>query len=125
MAVGHPFYKALNRLLADAGSDRWIEDHCLVFDLEVDRRGQRSLPPGVHFRRLLVGYFDGISLQRGTAWQCADSLSMREFLGLPLDQGSPGHARLSNARPLIASQGLSGSLRVLAPDHQRQNASVR
>ncbi len=95
---GHPFYKALNRLLADAGFDRWIEERCLAFYQEVDRRGQRSLPPGVYFRMLLVGYFEGIGSQRGIAWRCADSLSLREFLGIPLDQGSPDHSTLSNTR---------------------------
>lgn len=26
---GHPFYRALNALLADANFDRWIESRCL------------------------------------------------------------------------------------------------
>src|SRR5688572_3276851 len=62
---GHPFYKALNRLLAEANFDRWIEDRCLPFYDQDESRGQRSIPPGVYFRMLLVGSFEGIDSQRG------------------------------------------------------------
>ncbi|MBX3442842.1 MAG: transposase [Planctomyces sp.] len=95
---GHPFYKALNRLLAEAGFDRWIEDRCLPFYDQDESRGQRSIPPGVYFRMLLVGYFEGIDSQRGMAWRCADSLSLREFLGIPLDKSTPDHSTLSVTR---------------------------
>jgi transposase len=95
---GHPFYKALNRLLAEAQFDRWIEDRCLPYYDQDESRGQRSIPPGVYFRMLLVGYFEGIDSQRGIAWRCADSLSLREFLGIPLDKSTPDHSTLSITR---------------------------
>jgi IS5 family transposase len=47
---------------------------------------------------LLVGYFEGIDSQRGIAWRCADSLSLRDFLGLALDEASPDHSTLTNTR---------------------------
>ena len=95
---GHPFYQALNGLLAEANFDRWIERRCLPYYEQVEKRGQRSIPPGVYFRMLLVGYFEGIDSQRGIAWRCADSLSLREFLGLPLHESSPDHSTLSLTR---------------------------
>ena len=95
---GHPFYQALNALLAEANFDRWIEGRCLPYYEQVEKRGQRSIPPGVYFRMLLVGYFEGIESQRGIAWRCADSLSLREFLGLPLNEPSPDHSTLSLTR---------------------------
>jgi transposase len=95
---GHPFYKALNALLAEAGFDRWIEKRCQPFYEQVETRGQRSIPPGVYFRMLLVGYFEGIDSQRGIAWRCSDSLSLREFLGISLDESSPDHSTLSLTR---------------------------
>jgi transposase len=95
---GHPFYRALNALLAEANFDRWIEGRCLPYYEQAEKRGQRSIPPGVYFRMLLVGYFEGIDSQRGIAWRCADSLSLREFLGLPLDESSPDHSTLSLTR---------------------------
>jgi transposase len=95
---GHPFYQALNALLAEANFDRWIEGRCLPYYEQVEKRGQRSIPPGIYFRMLLVGYFEGIDSQRGIAWRCADSLSLREFLGLPLNESSPDHSTLSLTR---------------------------
>src|ERR1700684_2158121 len=56
------------------------------------------MPPGVYFRMLLVDYFEGIDSQRGIAWRCADSLSLRQFLGIPLDEATPDPKTLSNTR---------------------------
>jgi hypothetical protein len=63
---GHPFYKKLNALLGEAGFDRWIEARCEAYYEQHETRGQPSLPPGVYFRMLLVGYFEGIDSQRGS-----------------------------------------------------------
>lgn len=95
---GHPFYQAINRLLAEAGFDRWIERRCRRYYEQQERRGRPSLPPGVYFRMLLVGYFEGLDSQRGIAWRCADSLSLRQFLGIPLDEPTPDHSTLTNTR---------------------------
>jgi hypothetical protein len=81
---GRPFYRKLNEILAEAGFDRWIEGRCQRYYATEERRGQPSIPPGVYFRMLLVGYFEDIDSQRGIAWRCADSLSLRQFLGVPL-----------------------------------------
>jgi len=95
---GHPFYRKLNELLAEAGFDRWIEDRCRRYYATEEKRGQPSIPPGVYFRMLLVGYFEGIDSQRGIAWRCADSLSLRAFLGVPLGESTPDHSTLTNTR---------------------------
>jgi transposase len=95
---GHPFYVKLNGLLAEAGFERWIEDRCQRYYATEERRGQPSIPPGVYFRMLLMGYFEGIDSQRGIAWRCADSLSLRQFLGIPLEESTPDHSTLTNTR---------------------------
>lgn len=95
---GHPFYKALNSLLAESELDRRVEDRCQQCLEPRGSRGQPSLPPGVYFRMLLVGYLEGINSQRGIAWRCADSFSLREFLGIPLSESSPDHSTLSLTR---------------------------
>ena len=93
---GHPFYDRLNRLLADADFDRFVEDLCAPhYAADV---GRPSLPPGTYFRMLFVGYFEGLDSQRGIAWRCADSASLRAFLGLPPTQPSPDHSTLSKVR---------------------------
>jgi transposase len=93
---GHVFYEKLNVLLAEAGFDAWVEDLCRPHYAKT--MGRPSIPPGVYFRMLLVGYFEGISSQRGIAWRCADSLSLRKFLGMASNQPSPEHSSLSLIR---------------------------
>jgi transposase len=96
--AGHPFYQRLNGLLAEAGFDDWVEGRCRQYYETDERRGRPSIAPGVYFRMLLVGYFEGIDSQRGIAWRCADSLGLRQFLGLALDEASPDHSTLTNTR---------------------------
>jgi transposase len=90
---GHPFYKKLNKLLAEGGFDEWLESLCASY-YSADR-GRDSIPPGVYFRMILVGYFEGISSQRGIAWRCSDSRSLAEFLGVPAQKETPDHSSLS------------------------------
>ena len=106
-SLGHVFYLKLNRLLAEGGFDHWIEGLCEPY--YAAGRGRPSVPPGVYFRMLLVGYFEGIHSQRGIAWRCHDSLSLREFLGVPLGEDSPDHSSLSYIRqrlPLSVPEGV-------------------
>src|SRR3954451_9796851 len=93
---GHAFYDRLNRLLAEAGFDRHVEGLCR--EHYADGVGRKSIPPGVYFRMLLVGYFEGLDSQRAIAWRCSDSLSLRAFLGVPLPGGTPDHSSLTKIR---------------------------
>lgn len=63
---GHPFYVALNKLLAEAQFDEFVEKLCAPLYSE---GGRPSIPPGVYFRMLLVGYFENIDSQCGIAWR--------------------------------------------------------
>lgn len=92
---GHVFYEKLNSLFAEIGFDAWVEDLCEAY---YARKGRPGIPPGVYFRMLLVGYFEGLGSQRGIAWRCADSLSLRTFLGLASYEESPDHSSLSLIR---------------------------
>lgn len=93
---GHVFYRKLNELLAKAGFDQRVEEMCRPHYSR--GTGRPGIPPGVYFRMLLVGYFEGIGSQRGIAWRCADSLSLREFLGLAATESSPDHSSLTRVR---------------------------
>src|SRR5208282_4046601 len=97
-SAGHPFYVKLNELLEEAGFDRWLEKRCAQYYSQEEKRGQPSIPPGVYFRMLLVGYFEGIDSQRGIAWRCSDSLSLRDFLGIALGYQTPDHSTMTNTR---------------------------
>jgi transposase len=92
---GHVFYEKLNGLLAEGKFDEWVEELC---EPHYARFGRPGIPPGVYFRMLLVGYFEGIGSQRGIAWRCSDSLSLRKFLGVAANKESPDHSSLSLIR---------------------------
>ena len=70
-APGHPFYQRLNRVLEEADFDRFCESRCQGFYHE--KLGRPSLPPGMYFRLMLIGFFEGIDSERGIAWRVADS----------------------------------------------------
>ena len=93
---GHVFYEKLNALLADAGFDHHVETLCQPY--YADAGGRESIPPGVYFRMLFVGYFEALDSQRGIAWRCADSLSLRAFLGIPWNEATPDHSSLTKIR---------------------------
>ena len=97
--ASHPFYQSLNRLLDECRFDEFVESVCAPF--YADRLGRSSLAPGLYFRMLLVGYFEGIDSERGIAWRAADSLGIRAFLGIALDEYVPDHSTISWTRRLI------------------------
>ena len=96
---GHPYFERLNRVLADSGFDAFVEELCASF--YADRLGRPSLRPGRYFRMLFIGYFEGLSSERGFAWRVAGSLSLRSFLDLELTAAAPDHSTLSRTRRRI------------------------
>ena len=96
---GHPFYQRLNQVLDQHGFDDFVEAQCATFYAATV--GRPSLTPGTYVRLLLVGYFEGIDSERGIAWRTADSLALRGFLGLGLDEIPPEHSTISRTRRLI------------------------
>ena len=99
-AASHPFYARLNQLLRDHGFDAFAEARCASFYAE--KMGRPGLAPGIYFRLLLIGYFEGIGSERGIAWRAADSLALRDFLGVGLGDDPPDHSTISRTRRLIA-----------------------
>jgi len=97
--AGHPFYERLNQVLAERGFDEFVEGRCAGFYAET--MGRPSLVPGRYFRLLLIGYFEGIDGERGIAWRAADSLALRQFLELALNESPPDHSTISRTRRLI------------------------
>ena len=98
-APAHPFYQKLNALLAAAGFDPFCAAACAKFYAQ--KMGRPSIPPGVYFRLLMMGYFEKLDSEREIAWRCADSLALRAFLGYRVDEGTPDHSSLSRTRNRI------------------------
>jgi transposase len=99
---GHRFYEKLNELLREADFDRKVEALCRSFYESDDKAGRPSIAPGVYFRMLFIGYFEGIESERGLEWRCSDSLSLREFLGLVAQERVPDHSALSRIRTRLS-----------------------
>ena len=95
---GHPFYTQLNELLAVHGFDLFVEERCSSYYAET--LGRPSIPPGVYFRMLMIGYFEGLGSERGIDWRVADSLALRQFLGYALTETT--HGSLESVAPSSA-----------------------
>ena len=98
-APGHPFYSRLNEILDKAGFDQFCEEACAGFYHA--KLGRPSLAPGMYFRVMTVGFFEGLDSERGIAWRLADSLTLRQFLAIGLDENTPDHVTISRTRRLI------------------------
>jgi len=96
---GHPFYQRLNQLLEEKQFDAFAEGRCQRFYAK--KMGRPSLAPGVYFRLLLIGYFEGIDSERGIAWRASDSLGLRRFLRIALEEAGPDHSTISRTRRRI------------------------
>jgi len=102
VAPGHPFYSRLNEILEKAGFDRFCEECCAGFYHA--KLGRPSLPPGLYFRTMMIGFFEGLDSERGIAWRLADSLTLRQFLSTGLDEKTPDHVTISRTRRLMDGQ---------------------
>ena len=113
---GHPFYEELERVLREEEFNSFVESKCSPYYAK--KQGRPSIPPGVYFRMLLIGYFERIDSERGICWRCSDSLSLRQFLGLGMEERTPDHSSLSRIRnrlPLEVHESVFGwVLEVLA-----------
>jgi transposase len=98
-SAGHPFYERLNKVLEEAGFDAFVEERCGKFYAPM--MGRPGLAPGVYFRLLLIGYFEGLDSERGMAWRAGDSLGLRRFLRIGIDEAPPDHSTISRTRRLI------------------------
>jgi len=97
--AGASVYQKLNELLEAERFDEFVEQRCMK--LYAEKYGRRSLTPGIYFRALLIGYFEGIGAERGIAWRLADSLELRHFVGIAVDEYTPDHSTISRTRRLI------------------------
>ena len=137
---GHVFYDRLQEVLIAGGFDLFVETACQSY--YAPKLGAPSLPPGRYFRMHMVGYFEGIASERGIAWRCSDSYSLRDFLRLENREEVPDHSWLSKTRSrlphevhesvfgwvlkLVAEQGLVKGKRIgVDASTMEANAALR
>ena len=137
---GHVFYDRLQEVLIAGGFDLFVETACQPY--YAPKMGAPSVPPGRYFRMHMVGYFEGIGSERGIAWRCSDSMSLRDFLRLENREKVPDHSWLSKTRrrlphevhesvfgwvlQLVAEQGLVKGKRIgVDASTMEANAALR
>src|SRR4051812_24997541 len=137
---GHVFYDRLQEVLMAGGFDLFVETVCQPY--YAPKMGAPSVPPGRYFRMHMVGYFEGIASERGIAWRCSDSMSLRDFLRLENREKVPDHSWLSKTRgrlphevhetvfgwvlKLVAEQGLVRGKRIgVDASTMEANAALR
>jgi transposase len=94
------FYDRLNQLLDQHQFDSKVEHLCRRY--YKGGLGRPSITPGVYFRSLLLGYFEGIDSERGIAWRLSDSLSARRVIAYAATEETPDHFTLSRTRRLYS-----------------------
>src|SRR6201984_736010 len=137
---GHVFYDRLQEMLIAGGFDLFVETACQPY--YAPKMGAPSVPPGRYFRMHMVGYFEGIASERGIAWRCADSNSLRDFLRLESREKAPDHSWMPKTRgrlphevhesvfgwvlKLVAEQGLVKGKRIgVDASTMEANAALR
>ncbi len=116
---GHPFYTALNRLLAENDFDSFVEALCAPY--YAGSVGRPSIPPGVFFRMTFIGYFEGLPSHRSIAWRCADSRSLAAFLGLGPAEETPDHSSISKTHKRLPKEVFDEVFRFILRVAARKN----
>ena len=97
-ATPNVFYRKLDEALRGMGFAESIRDICHPSYADDERGGRPGIDPAVYFKMLIIGFFENLPSERAIANRCADSLSLRAFLGYGLDEDTPDHSSLSVIR---------------------------
>lgn len=97
-ATASTFYRKLDQTLAAIGFTAGVREICLPAYADAARGGRPGIDPAVYFKMLMIGFFENLPSERAIASRCADSLSLRAFLGYGLEEATPDHSSLSVIR---------------------------
>ena len=97
------FYELLNGTLERMKFAEQVWADCASAYADAAKGGRPGIDPVVYFKMLMIGFFEGIASEREIAARCADSLSLRGFLGYRLDESTPDHSSMSVIRQRLGS----------------------
>jgi len=97
------FYELLNGTLERMKFAEQVWASCAPDYADATRGGRPGIDPVTYFKMLMIGFFEGIASEREIAARCADSLSLRGFLGYRLDEATPDHSSMSVIRQRLGS----------------------
>jgi transposase len=96
------FYRRVNRTLETMGFAADVWKICAPAYAERSKGGRPGIDPVVYLKMLMVGFFENLPSERAIASRCADSLSIRGFLGYALTENTPDHSSLSVIRQRLS-----------------------
>jgi transposase len=97
------FYERVNATLAKIGFAQEVWQICEPSYAQAERGGRPGVDPVVYLKMLMVGFFENLPSERAIASRCADSLSIRGFLGYDLSDATPDHSSLSVIRSRLSA----------------------
>lgn len=98
------FYVKLEGTLEGIGFAEGVREICRPAYAEESKGGRPGIDPAVYFKMLMIGFFENLPSERAIASRCADSLSLRAFLGYELDEATPDHSSLSKIRTRLGPE---------------------
>ncbi|MCX8097892.1 MAG: transposase [Casimicrobiaceae bacterium] len=112
-ATPDTFYRRVNATLEKIGFAKEVWAICEPAYAEVSKGGRPGIDPVVYLKMLTVGFFENLPSERAIASRCADSLSIRGYLGYQLTEATPDHSSLSVIRQRLWLEQLEAIHRVL------------
>lgn len=105
-ATPEAFYKRVNETFAKIGFSGQVWAICEPAYADPSRGGRPGIDPVVYLKMLTVGFFEDLPSERAIASRCADSLSIRGYLGYSLTEATPDHSSLSVIRERLSLEQL-------------------
>ena len=103
-ATASRFYERVDETLRKMGFAQAVWQICEPAYAKAARGGRPGIDPVVYLKMLMVGFFEDLPSERAIASRCADSFSIRGFLGYELTQPTPDHSSLSVIRCRLSAE---------------------
>ena len=107
------FYVKLEETLQDIGFAEGVREICRPSYAAASKGGRPGIDPAVYFKMLMIGFFENLPSERAIASRCADSLSLRAFLGYKLEESTPDHSSLSVIRTRLGPEVFQEALELV------------
>ena len=112
-ATAGTFYRKLDSTLEKIGFIQGVRELCLPAYADAAKGGRPGIDPAVYFKMLMIGFFENLPSERAIASRCADSLSLRAFLGYGLEEETPDHSSLSVIRARLGPDVFQSALELV------------
>jgi len=112
-ATAGTFYRKLDATLDSIGFTTGVREICLPAYADAAKGGRPGIDPAVYFKMLMIGFFENLPSERSIASRCADSLSLRAFLGYGLEEETPDHSSLSVIRSRLGADIFQAALELV------------